>query len=172
MILHKNVTHPCNPVAFTLSQTSRESMVSLMTTAKDNNGAASEARLKLKRGPTNSNGVNHRSTQARDGNGDSRFSNLNWSCNFLSHFIISEFENINNGGCGNRLHVNYPSVVPPKRISDEFAKHRQNLPIWRERDQILECVTTRRVTLIVGNSGSGKSTQVKIWFLFYFSDVN
>lgn len=36
---------------------------------------------------------------------------------------------------------------------------RQKLPAWSKRDSIIEMVSTRQVTLITGETGSGKSTQ-------------
>jgi len=73
---------------------------------------------------------------------------------------ISDIETVNNVGCGNRLHINFPPRVPPKRPSDDFAEHRQGLSIWKYQDQILSSLVNHRVTVIIGQAGSGKSTQV------------
>lgn len=40
-----------------------------------------------------------------------------------------------------------------------MLSQRKNLPAWEMRDRIVECVSTHQVTIISGETGSGKSTQ-------------
>ncbi len=41
-----------------------------------------------------------------------------------------------------------------------LAKQRLSLPVCQHRDELLFCVSTRQVTVVVGATGSGKTTQI------------
>lgn len=47
-----------------------------------------------------------------------------------------------------------------KEIPSEMKRTRENLPVYRYREQILNVVATNSVVLIKGSTGCGKSTQV------------
>ncbi|KAI5964546.1 prh1 [Candida theae] len=44
--------------------------------------------------------------------------------------------------------------------SEELLKVRQNLPIYHHKDKIIQFVSENQVTIIIGETGSGKSTQI------------
>ena len=54
-------------------------------------------------------------------------------------------------------------------LSDKYfgiLEKRKTLPIWEQREEIIECVQKHQVVLLAGETGSGKTTQV------HFSYIN
>ena len=51
--------------------------------------------------------------------------------------------------------------VPCARGSGELSRVGQTLPIWPLKEDILRTITHNQVTLLVGDTGSGKTTQVR-----------
>ena len=52
------------------------------------------------------------------------------------------------------------SQVPPMRGESDLDSFRQTLPIYQYREEILEAIGRSQVTLVSGETGSGKTTQV------------
>jgi HrpA-like RNA helicase len=50
-----------------------------------------------------------------------------------------------------------------ERYFDILSKRKQ-LPIWEHKEQFLEVVRNHQVIVLVGETGSGKTTQVRIKF--------
>jgi hypothetical protein len=51
--------------------------------------------------------------------------------------------------------------VPHATINQELLPFRQALPIWSLRDDIVSLISSNQVVLVCGDTGSGKTTQVK-----------
>ena len=51
--------------------------------------------------------------------------------------------------------------VPHATVNQELLPVRQALPIWPMRDDIISLINSNQVVLICGDTGSGKTTQVK-----------
>ena len=51
--------------------------------------------------------------------------------------------------------------IPRKARTNEFHSHRESLPIFRYRQQILDLIKNNTYCLIKGDAGAGKSTQVR-----------
>jgi HrpA-like RNA helicase len=59
-----------------------------------------------------------------------------------------------------RLNSGIPQV-PYAAVNQELLPFRQALPIWSMRDDIVNSINSNQVVLIIGDTGSGKTTQVK-----------
>ena len=64
-----------------------------------------------------------------------------------------------------KLNSGIAQVPPAVRQDEQIAFHRQNLPIWSKRSDILHCIDSNQVTVITGETGSGKTTQVPQFIL-------
>lgn len=51
-------------------------------------------------------------------------------------------------------------MVPPQRSSSELDAFRCSLPVQEHKQEILQLIRENRVVLVVGATGSGKTTQV------------
>lgn len=49
---------------------------------------------------------------------------------------------------------------------------RQKLPAWRKRDQLVDIISSNKVTLVTGETGSGKSTQIVQYILDHMCALN
>lgn len=56
-------------------------------------------------------------------------------------------------------------LEPPGPPATELLSVRQALPAWQCREQLLEAVQSKQVTLVIGETGCGKSTQVPQFIL-------
>ncbi|KAJ8029622.1 3'-5' RNA helicase YTHDC2 [Holothuria leucospilota] len=54
---------------------------------------------------------------------------------------------------------------PPKRCKSELDSFRRSLPIFSMQDDIIRMITNNRVSIIAGETGSGKTTQVPQFIL-------
>lgn len=52
-------------------------------------------------------------------------------------------------------------MVPPQRSSSELDSFRSSLPVQEHQAEILQLIKENRVVLVVGATGSGKTTQVR-----------
>ena len=59
-----------------------------------------------------------------------------------------------------RLNTGVPQI-PPKRSDSPLAAFQENLPIYRYSADISQIVDNNQVVLIAGETGSGKTTQVR-----------
>ncbi|KAF6723432.1 putative ATP-dependent RNA helicase YTHDC2, partial [Oryzias melastigma] len=57
-----------------------------------------------------------------------------------------------------RLNKGIP-MVPKKRSSSELDDFRSALPICENREEILQLIQQNQVVLVLGETGSGKTTQ-------------
>jgi len=51
--------------------------------------------------------------------------------------------------------------VPHESVNQELLPFRKALPIWSVRDDIVALINSNQVVLVSGDTGSGKTTQVK-----------
>jgi len=58
-----------------------------------------------------------------------------------------------------RLNHGIPQV-PVKRGEAEFDSFRQSLPVFEKQEEIVKIIKDNKVVLIVGETGSGKTSQV------------
>jgi HrpA-like RNA helicase len=65
-----------------------------------------------------------------------------------------------------RLNNGIPQV-PVKRGESEFDSFRQSLPVFEKQEEIVKIIKENKVVLIVGETGSGKTTQVCFSFVVY-----
>uniref|UniRef100_A0A3Q3E053 RNA helicase n=1 Tax=Hippocampus comes TaxID=109280 RepID=A0A3Q3E053_HIPCM len=57
------------------------------------------------------------------------------------------------------------SVVPPRRRTSEFDSFRRALPVYEHEEEIVRLIRENKVVLIVGETGSGKTTQIPQFLL-------
>ena len=55
-----------------------------------------------------------------------------------------------------------PAQIPSKRQASDLNKFRQTLPVYKMADDIIETIANNKVCLIAGETGSGKTTQVRL----------
>ncbi|XP_077318393.1 3'-5' RNA helicase YTHDC2 isoform X2 [Lithobates pipiens] len=55
--------------------------------------------------------------------------------------------------------------VPSKRGDSEFDSFRQSLPVYEKREEIINIIKENNVLLVVGETGSGKTTQIPQFIL-------
>ena len=62
--------------------------------------------------------------------------------------------------------------VPPSGVAYHHEAHlkRQELPIWAHRAEIIQSIAQNQVTLITGDTGSGKTTQVPQFILEHYHE--
>ncbi|XP_009467463.1 PREDICTED: probable ATP-dependent RNA helicase YTHDC2 isoform X2 [Nipponia nippon] len=70
-----------------------------------------------------------------------------------------ESENREVNKTSGRLNNGIPQV-PVKRGESEFDSFRQSLPVFEKQEEIVKIIKDNKVVLIVGETGSGKTTQV------------
>lgn len=82
---------------------------------------------------------------------------------------------------GKRLNLNDEDLSAIKsdyirRMSDastgKMIEGRETLPAWAKRDQLVDIITLHQVTLVTGETGSGKSTQIVQFILDYLNSQN
>lgn len=61
-----------------------------------------------------------------------------------------------------RLNNGIPQV-PVKRGESEFDSFRQSLPVFEKQEEIIKIIKDNKVVLVVGETGSGKTTQVSLF---------
>lgn len=77
---------------------------------------------------------------------------------WYSYFVLPDNGFDKNRASG-RLNNGIP-VVPPQRSSSELDSFRSSLPVQEHQAEMLQLIKENRVVLVVGATGSGKTTQV------------
>ncbi|KAM6329092.1 3'-5' RNA helicase YTHDC2 isoform 1-T1 [Alca torda] len=75
-----------------------------------------------------------------------------------------ESENREVNKTSGRLNNGIPQV-PVKRGESEFDSFRQSLPVFEKQEEIVKIIKDNKVVLIVGETGSGKTTQIPQFLL-------
>ncbi|XP_035744375.1 3'-5' RNA helicase YTHDC2 isoform X1 [Egretta garzetta] len=76
--------------------------------------------------------------------------------------VVSENREVNKAS--GRLNNGIPQV-PVKRGESEFDSFRQSLPVFEKQEEIVKIIKDNKVVLIVGETGSGKTTQIPQFLL-------
>jgi len=85
----------------------------------------------------------------------------------LSNFDITK--NSRNGKIG----LVVPQVPPLiSNEDDSMIEFRKNLPVYRFRNEIIDTINQNQMTIITGETGCGKTTQVPQYILEYHQSVN
>ena len=58
------------------------------------------------------------------------------------------------------MHINPYTGKPFSQKYYEILKQRQNLPVWEQRDAFFELIRKNQTIVLVGETGSGKTTQI------------
>ncbi|KAL2293879.1 hypothetical protein Nmel_007577 [Mimus melanotis] len=74
---------------------------------------------------------------------------------------VVESENKEVNKTSGRLSDGIPQV-PVKRGESEFDSFRQSLPVFEKQEEIIKIIKDHKVVLIVGETGSGKTTQIRL----------
>lgn len=64
--------------------------------------------------------------------------------------------------------------IPAKckvNLNSQESNWRQSLPIWAQKSEILQSISQNQVTLITGDTGSGKTTQVPQYILEHAAET-
>lgn len=85
-----------------------------------------------------------------------RFSNYDFN---MKHFISPDNGRDKNRTSG-RLSNGIPQV-PQRRGPSELECFRRTLPVYERQEEIVATIEENQVALIVGETGSGKTTQVR-----------
>lgn len=64
-----------------------------------------------------------------------------------------------------------PPALDLSKVSPHVIQTRENLPIWPLRQQVLSAISSNQVTLISGETGCGKTTQIPQFILEYASET-
>lgn len=85
--------------------------------------------------------------------------------------------NNENSGSVNNNNIHEPNINPytGKPFSQtyfEILKKRQQLPIWEKREEFFEAITKHQIVVLVGETGSGKTTQIPQFMLERFLKKN
>ncbi|XP_075035779.1 3'-5' RNA helicase YTHDC2 isoform X2 [Mixophyes fleayi] len=75
-----------------------------------------------------------------------------------------EAENREMSKTSGRLNSGIPQV-PIKRGESEFDSFRQSLPVFEKQEEIVHIIKDNKVVLVVGETGSGKTTQIPQFLL-------
>jgi HrpA-like RNA helicase len=76
------------------------------------------------------------------------------------HFFPGSARELNRSTTTGRLNNGIPQVPPPRGDSD-LATFRQSLPVYLMKDAIIRALNDNKVLLVAGETGSGKTTQVR-----------
>jgi len=60
-----------------------------------------------------------------------------------------------------RLNNGVPQI-PPAKLPSDLTAFRQTLPVYQMREALTKAINDNKVVLIAGETGSGKTTQVRI----------
>lgn len=77
----------------------------------------------------------------------------------LSGDVLLPDNTLDKNRASGRLNKGIP-VVPPQRSPSELDAFRRSLPVREHEREILQLIRENRVVLVVGETGSGKTTQV------------
>ncbi|KAF2987961.1 hypothetical protein EK904_006235, partial [Melospiza melodia maxima] len=80
------------------------------------------------------------------------------------HACAVESENKEVNKTSGRLNDGIPQV-PVKRGESEFDSFRQSLPVLEKQEEIVQIIKDNKIVLIIGETGSGKTTQIPQFIL-------
>ncbi|KAM4637671.1 3'-5' RNA helicase YTHDC2 isoform 3-T3 [Amazona ochrocephala] len=86
------------------------------------------------------------------------------ACAIESGMFSVSSENREVNKTSGRLNNGIPQV-PVKRGESEFDSFRQSLPVFEKQEEIVKIIKDNKVVLIVGETGSGKTTQIPQFLL-------
>jgi len=70
-----------------------------------------------------------------------------------------------------KLRKEYQSKLKSNEMVDSFKK-RSELPAWKKRDKLVSVINSNKVTIVTGETGSGKSTQIVQFILDYLNSTD
>lgn len=76
-----------------------------------------------------------------------------------------------NHNAGNNL-VNSWTGKPFSQRYFEILEKRKTLPVWHQKEEFLQVLKANQTLILVGETGSGKTTQVSFQAKSFFSPIN
>lgn len=68
----------------------------------------------------------------------------------------------------NNSSINLWNGKPYSQRYYEILDKRATLPVWHQKEEFLHVLKANQVLILVGETGTGKTTQVSLWVFFFF----
>ena len=100
---------------------------------------------------------------------ESKIAKINGGGFSSSAAAMSNSGSIIGGGNSSNPAINSWTGRPYSQRYYEILEKRRGLPVWHQKEEFLQVLKANQTLILVGETGSGKTTQV--WSLFLFSII-